>query len=148
MTSAELVFKTAFAKLIPRESLLALAVACETDDPRLSQGSTCTPPPLMCVSEWPVEAGCGLAFCAVPLCGGFCPPDLRGDKEAVQRHARVGKVEEQFAEWCFDADRILGEPAACRLFLNWFDDTPRPEMLRDLGKWCREALATDVATSA
>ena len=33
---------------------------------------------------------------------------------------------------CFEADQRLGEPAACRWFLNWFDDTPRDEMRREL----------------
>jgi hypothetical protein len=26
---------------------------------------------------------------------------------------------------CYDADRRLGEPAAVRWFLNWWDDSPR-----------------------
>ncbi len=33
-----------------------------SDDPRLTQGSTTTPP-LMCVQDWPVEAACVLGFC-------------------------------------------------------------------------------------
>ena len=44
----------------------------------------------------------------------------------------VGEVEEFFARVCFEADQRLGEPAACRWFLNWFDDTPRDEMRREL----------------
>ena len=44
----------------------------------------------------------------------------------------VGEVEEHFAQACFEADRRLGEPAACRWFLNWFDDAPRAEMRREL----------------
>lgn len=141
MESARLVFLDGFAKVIPPAAIRALLVACETDDPRLCQGSTTVPPPLMCVQDWPVESGCGLAFCAVGLCGGFCPSDLRHDPEAVKRHATVGQVEEKFAEWCFEADKILGEPGACRWFLNYFDDTPRDDCLRNVALWCREALA-------
>jgi hypothetical protein len=44
----------------------------------------------------------------------------------------VGEVEEYFARICFEADQRLGEPAAVRYFLNWFDDTPRVEMRREL----------------
>jgi hypothetical protein len=44
----------------------------------------------------------------------------------------VGEVEEFFARACFDADQRLGEPAACRWFLNWFDDTPRNRMRHEL----------------
>ncbi len=46
--------------------------------------------------------------------------------------ARVEECEEFFAKSCFDADERLGEKAACRWFLNWFDDTPRDQMRRDL----------------
>ena len=31
---------------------------------------------------------------------------------------------------CFAIDQRLGEPAGCRWFLNWFDETPRDEMRR------------------
>ena len=36
------------------------------------------------------------------------------------------------ARACFEADKVLGEPAACRWFLNWYDETPRPEMRTQL----------------
>ena len=44
----------------------------------------------------------------------------------------VADVEEFFARVCFEADQALGEPAACRWFLNWFDETPRQEMCAQL----------------
>jgi hypothetical protein len=44
----------------------------------------------------------------------------------------VGQVEEHFARCCYQADQNLGEPAACRWFLNWFDAAPRDEMRREL----------------
>jgi hypothetical protein len=130
--SWRIVFRDGFAPILPTAGLRALAEALRTDDCRLAQGCTTTPPPLMCVERWPVEAGCGLAFCGVFECGGFCPSDQRADPKAVERHATVGAVEERFATYCFEADQRLGEPAACRLFLNWFDDTPRDEMRREL----------------
>ena len=44
----------------------------------------------------------------------------------------MGEVEEYFARSCLEADERLGEAAACRWFLNWFDDTPREEMRDEL----------------
>jgi len=93
-----------------------LKLALQSDSALLIQGSTTTPPPLMCVQDWPVEAACGIAYCG-----------WKGDKLET-----VGQVEEYFARLCFEADQRLGEPAACRWFLNWFDDTPRNEMRREL----------------
>lgn len=46
--------------------------------------------------------------------------------------ATVAEVEEAFAKLCFEADQIIGEPAACRHFLNWFDEVPKNEMRREL----------------
>jgi hypothetical protein len=70
----------------------------------------------MCVQDWPVEAACALGYCG-----------WQGE-----RLETVGQVEEFFARCCFEADQRLGEAAACRWFLNWFDDTPRDEMRREL----------------
>jgi hypothetical protein len=39
---------------------------------------------------------------------------------------------ERFAQLCFEVDQHFGEPRACRHFLNWFDDTPREQMRREL----------------
>jgi hypothetical protein len=44
----------------------------------------------------------------------------------------VGEVEEFFALMCSEIDKLLGEAAGCKWFLNWYDDTPRPEMRREL----------------
>jgi hypothetical protein len=92
--------------------LLALQKALESDDPRLLQGAPTSPPPLQCVQDWPVEAACSLGYC------GWQGEDLE----------TVGQVEEYFARVCWQADCSLNEPAACRFFLNWFDETPREVM--------------------
>ena len=68
------------------------------------------------VLDWPVEGACVVGYCA-----------WQGDGLET-----VGEVEEFFARVCFEADQRLGEPAAVRYFLNWFDDTPRDEMRREL----------------
>jgi hypothetical protein len=116
MESWRQVWRDGFVPVISTSGLEVLRDALRGDDPRLTQGSTTTPPPLMCVQDWPVEAACALGYC------GWQGDDLE----------TVGQVEEFFARVCFEADRRLGEPAACRWFLNWFDDTPRNEMRREL----------------
>ena len=116
MESWRTVWRNGFVPVLSLKGLEALRHALTTNDPRLTQGSTTTPPPLMCVQDWPVEAACALGFCG-----------WLGDKLET-----VGQVEEFFARCCFEADQRLGEAAACRWFLNWFDDTPRDEMRREL----------------
>jgi hypothetical protein len=48
---------------------------------------------------------------------------------------------------CFEADRLLGEPAACRWFLNAFDAWPRDVLIRDLLPEVELALAERVAST-
>lgn len=117
MESWRMVWRDGFLPTLATEGLVSLRDALVTDDPRLTQGSTMTPPPLMCVQDWPVEGCCALGFCGWQGGRGL---------------GTVGEVEEFFAKVCFEADQRLGEPAACRWFLNWFDDTPRLEMRREL----------------
>ena len=114
MESWRKVWRDGLAPLLSTEGLEALRRALESDDARLLQGATTTPPPLQCVQDWPVEAACGVGFCG-----------WQGDGLET-----VAEVEEFFARACFEADQRLGEPAACRWFLNWFDETPRDEMRR------------------
>jgi hypothetical protein len=118
--SWRVVLREGFFPHLPTAGLEALRGAVERDDPRLTQGSTTTPPPLMGVQDWPCEAACLIGWCGWK--GGTDP--------ACET---VGDVEEFFARACFDADQALGEAAACRWLLNWFDDAPRNEVLRELG---------------
>src|SRR5205085_10909409 len=106
--------------------------ALKADDRRLLQGATSSPPPLMCVQDWPIERACALGFCA-------------WQGEGLET---VGEVEEFFARTCFEADQRLGEPAACRYFLNWFDDTPRAEMRAALLEEVNRVLAERIAVGA
>jgi hypothetical protein len=112
MESWRKVWRDGLAPLISTEGLEALRAALANDDARLLQGATTTPPPLQCVQDWPVEAACALGYC------GWQGEGLES----------VAEVEEYFARLCFEVDQRLGEPAACRWFLNWFDETPRDEM--------------------
>jgi hypothetical protein len=89
-----------------------LKQALAADDPALIQGATTEPPPLRAVQDWPVEAACAVAY------AGWQGEGL----------ATIGEVEDFFARICFGADKALGEPAGCRWFFNWFDETPRGQM--------------------
>ncbi len=116
MDSWRNVWRVGVAPLLSTEGLEVLRQALVNDDARLIQGATTTPPPLQCVQDWPVEAACGLGYC------GWQGEGLE----------TVAEVEEFFARMCFEIDQALGEPAAFRWFLNWFDDTPREEMRKEL----------------
>jgi hypothetical protein len=125
MESWRKVWREGLAPHLSTEGLEALDTALASDDPRLLQGATTTPPPLRCVQDWPVEAACVLGYCG-----------WQGDGLET-----VAEVEEFFARLCFEADQVLGEPAACRWFLNWYDETPREEMCRLLLEEVRRTLA-------
>ena len=125
MDTWRFIWREGFAPAISTEGLIALKSGLETDAHDLTQGSTTTPPPLMCVMEWPVEGCCALGYCG-----------WKGENLTT-----VGEVEEYFAKLCFEADQRLGEPAGCRGFLNWFDDVGRDEMRLDLLAEVELALA-------
>src|SRR5262245_36220188 len=114
MESWRKVWRDGLAPQLSVAGLEALARGLTNDDPQLLQGATTTPPPLQCVQDWPVEAACVLGYCG-----------WKGEGRET-----VAEVEEFFAKACFEADQRLGEPAGCRWFLNWYDDTPRDEMRR------------------
>src|SRR6185295_15223849 len=57
------VWREAVAPLVSTEGLEALRHALASDDARLLQGATISPPPMLCVQEFPVEAACPLGFC-------------------------------------------------------------------------------------
>ncbi|MCC6417955.1 MAG: hypothetical protein IT429_06855 [Gemmataceae bacterium] len=119
------VWREGVAPQLSTAGLDALQLALATDDGRLLQGATTTPPPLQCVQDWAVEAACAVGFCG-----------WQGDGLET-----VAEVEEFFARVCFEADQLLGEPAACRWFLNWFDEAPRDEMRRELAAEVARVLA-------
>jgi hypothetical protein len=119
------VWREGLVPLLSTKGLEALKRGLLRDDARLTQGATTTPPPMQCVLDWPVEGACVVGYCA-----------WQGDGMET-----VGEVEETFARVCFEADQRLGEPAAVRYFLNWYDDTPRDLMRKHLLAEVERALA-------
>lgn len=109
------VFREGFAPILPTHGLEYVAELLRNDSPKLIQGTTTDPPPLSVNQQEAAEAACFLGACGI---GNGCQT--------------IGDVERFFSQACSDADHRIGEQAACRWFLNWFDDTPRAEMRREL----------------
>jgi hypothetical protein len=130
MESWRRVWREGFVPLISTRALKALRRGLGCDDPRLTQKATTVPPPLASVMDWPVEGACVLGYGA-----------WHGD--GLQT---VGDIEAYFAEACFEADRRLGEPAAVRYFLNWYDDAPRSEMRHQLLREVKRELSRRTRT--
>lgn len=126
------VWREGLACHLSKAGLQALQQALIQDDPRLLQGTTCYPPLLDALRDREVEGTCGIGFCG-------------WQGEGLQR---VGQVEEYFQRICDAADGVFNEPAACRYFLNWFDDTPREEMRRELLLEVTHALSERMPTAA
>lgn len=122
MESWRKVLREGLAPLLSTRALEALQAALVSDDVRLLQCFTTSPPPLQTLQDWPVEAACPIGYC------GWQGEGLE----------TVGEVETYFARICAECDQRLGEPAACRWFINWVDETPRAEM--------RQLLAAEIET--
>lgn len=109
------VWRTGLAPQFSTEALESLSEALRTDNPQLMQGATSSPPPLNCVQDWTCEGACPISW------GAY-----------IEGCTTVGEVEEWFANACFKCDQIMGEPASCRYFIGWVDDTPRDRMRKEL----------------
>lgn len=116
MESWRKVWRDGFQASFSTEGLISLRGALLEDSQLLLQGATTKPPPLMCVIDWPTEACCPVSWASSEYPIG----------------ERLGHVEENFARACFEADQRLGAPAACRWFLNWWDDSPRQTAILEL----------------
>jgi hypothetical protein len=110
------VWRDGVAPLLSTSALKVLRQVLESDDKRLIQGATTTPPPLQCVHDWPVEGACLLGYC------GWQGEHLE----------TVADVEEFFARLCFEVGQRLGDPGASRWLLNWFDEEMRTQLLAEV----------------
>ena len=63
MESWRKVWREGLAPQISTAGLEALRSGLLTDDARLLQSVTTSPPPLSCVRDWPVDGACGLGWC-------------------------------------------------------------------------------------
>ena len=138
MESWRKVFRDGLVPLMPTEELEALRDALKTDSPFLIQGATTQPPPISCVSDWPIEAGCLIAYPFAATHGGF-HKNLDGSNNLDA--CTVAEAESGFAAYCFEIDQRLGEPAATKWLLDDFDGWPRAEMIANLLPEVERALA-------
>jgi len=117
MNTWQKVWREGLAPRLSTAGLHALRRALVADDDRLLQGETTAPPYLESLQDEAVAAACAVGFCA-----------WQGGEGLFT----VAQVNAQFERICWGADVALREPAACRVFLHWFDQTPRKEMRRQL----------------
>lgn len=130
------VWRNGFARLLPPAGLAALAEALASDDPALIQGTTvqnCVIDPATPPERWTLPKGaCAAAF-------GL----WRGESLVT-----TSRILTRFGQICLQVNSLLAtpeDPAPCRHFLNWFDETPREEMRRLL---LAELQASGTDTSA
>lgn len=97
-------WRKGFAPFLPTEGLKRLASSLLNHGDNLLRGATTSPPPLQCVQDWPVEAACPVGTCY------------------WSDGATVDEVQQAFAQACYKADVMMGESAACRFFLNAWDE--------------------------
>ncbi len=109
-------WRSGLAPLLTPAGLMALKAALETDDPRLVQGATTEPMPIALFADEAVAGACAVGFCLWQG-GGL---------------VRVGALHTAFRRLCASADDLLDESLGTVAFLNWFDETPRDEMRREL----------------
>ena len=126
------VWRDGVAPHLSPAGLHALQNALLCNDSRLMQGATSFPPPVDGLGECEVGRACAIGYC------GWQGEGL----------SRVDELDEYFARICDEADLAFQEPAACRFFLNWFDETPRAEMRRELLGEVTLALATRIQRAA
>ncbi len=107
-TKAMQAFRTIIAPQLASVGLNALRKALIEDDHRLIQGCTTSPLPLDALMECKVEGGCAIGY------AGWIG----------HVYQTVGEVSEFFERVCDDPD--------CRYFLDWYDESPRAEMRREL----------------
>lgn len=137
MESWRKVWREGIAPQLPTEGLAALRMALLMDSEALIQGATTKPPPLQATQDWPVEAGDAIVYAWVMVNGGFDTAILfQGHiiyaKAGDNQPCRVAEAEEFFARVCFECDRRMEEPAACRHWINWWDEDPRDQVFKDM----------------
>lgn len=109
MESWRLVWREGIAPNLPLLGLLLAARALAENSVEIVQGATTSPPPLLALVDQPAQAADLISFC-----------NWKG--WLLQT---IGEIEEAFSQVCYDCDYQIGEPAACRWFLNWWDDSDR-----------------------
>lgn len=118
------VLRRGFLPGISTQALTELLGMVRADDSRIVQEMTTNPPAWPLTEDRPVEQACIIG------CAGM----LEGCNT-------VGRVSDYFGRKCAEADLRIGEAAGCRWFLNWFDETPRVDVMVALAEEIERELA-------
>ena len=102
------VWRKGFKPLLNESALKALKKALEENDPKLIQGMIVVP----FYSLNKIKCVCPIAYC------GWIGDNL----------STVEEVNEFFSRMCFECGERMGEPSACRYFLNFWDENPKEEV--------------------
>jgi hypothetical protein len=117
------VFHVAIAPRLGLAGLQALQAALDSDDAALIQGETCLPDFMSVSRDLPCRAACGLGLAL------WRSLELRS----------IGEIDLQFSLLVNQVDGEMGQGAA-RMFVQWFDETPRATMRRQLLKEVNRAV--------
>lgn len=109
---ARRVFAEGFAPLMSWEHLMSLHDALADGCDWLLQNATTQPPCTQETMDALCRSACAIAF------GGL--------------GSSVGYAESEYSRLCYECDCRLGEPAACRYFLDWYDGASREVMRGEL----------------
>ena len=140
-------WRQAITPCLSTSALEALRKGLAENDGRLGQGLTVDPPPHYTFAQFPVSCACAIGYAGWQGEGLTVdpPPHYTFAQFPVSCACAIGyagwqgeglttveAVECYFYRVCREIDRRLGEKAGCRTWLNWFDDTPRDDMLEAL----------------
>jgi hypothetical protein len=113
------VWRDGIAPQLSTPALQALHRGLRRDDPDLlSNGATTEPPFLSPNDDASVDRACALVYA-----------NWKGNYSG---NASVCEVENDFFALIVKCTELCGYPQAAKDFLNWIDDTPRPEMIASL----------------
>ena len=115
-------WRMGFAPQMSRDELLTLFTALDARDPAICQGAVVREPYMLPCQEMHVWTLDPVIYSAW----------ITGDIKTV------GEALDLFARRCEECDRLLGEPAGCLWFINWWDDTDITIARRKLAReiWC------------
>jgi hypothetical protein len=118
-------FTYGFAPQFTEATLIALRDALVSDDPRLMQGRTTEPEPVLMHHGLKIECACAIGFCAW----------------VQNQSVTVGEVLIGYGDMLDQADRNLGRMCAYSPFLHAFDDTPREIVFPAMAELVNEILS-------
>jgi hypothetical protein len=112
--AARKVWREGFVPLLSTAALLALQAGLRRRDPRITQGATTIPRPILKNASKPVQAACPVAYAAW--------------QASPCTHMRVAQLEEHWITLVNHAAEILGNPQATSYFFTWVDGATRDEL--------------------